>query len=68
MGVPLAVYAIPATTGLSTSVMISERNDPANFKGKKATRILSRILMLLADGFVFQTEGAKNYYPRIIQN
>ena len=67
MGVPLAVYAIPAKIGLRTSVIISERNDPANFKGKIATKIISRILMQLADGFVFQTEGAKQYYTKRIQ-
>ncbi|AOY75605.1 hypothetical protein BJL90_06690 [Clostridium formicaceticum] len=68
MGVPLAVYAIPASAGLNISVVVSERNDPANFKGRTITKLLSRSLMLLADGFIFQTERAKNYYSNVVQS
>ena len=67
MGIPLAVFVIPATFGLNVKVILSERNDPSNFHGKTITRVLSRFLMQLADGFIFQTEGAKQYYSRKIQ-
>lgn len=68
MGVPLAMYVIPAVIGLNISVIVSERNDPSNFKGKKITKFLSRKLMYFADGYIFQTEGAKNYYPDKIKH
>ncbi len=67
MGVPLSLYVIPASLGLNISVIISERNDPAHFKGKLLTKLLSRRLMYLAKGYVFQTEDAKKYYPKSIQ-
>lgn len=67
MGVPLSIYVIPAIIGLKISTVISERNDPKNFAGKKITKFLSRALMFKANGFVFQTEGAKEHYHKIIQ-
>ena len=62
MGVPLALYTIPALIGLRVKHVISERNDPAHFAGKKTTRIFSRFLMRFADGYVFQTKQAQAYY------
>ena len=41
MGTPLTMYAIPATMGLKTKVIVSERNSPENFAGKKKTKIIS---------------------------
>lgn len=67
MGVPLSIYVIPATIALKIPLIISERNDPSNFSGKKITRILSRLFMFYAKGYVFQTHGAMKYYPKIIQ-
>lgn len=67
MGVPLSVYVVPASLGLDITVTISERNDPANFKGKWTTKLLSRSLMVFADRFIFQTKQAKSYYPKFIQ-
>ena len=62
MGVPLCIYTIPATVGLSIKHIVSERNDPAHFAGKRITAIISRALMRLADGFVFQTKDARDFY------
>ena len=64
MGVPLCVYTVPALLGLSVKHIVSERNSPANFAGKWMTRVLSRLLMKTADGFVFQTKQAQanEYY------
>lgn len=67
MGVPLAAIAIPASLGLNNNIYISERNDPANFKGKIITKFISRVFMIFADGFIFQTEGAKNYYCKFVK-
>lgn len=67
MGVPLSLYAMPATFGLNIPVIISERNDPTNFKGKEITKKISRKLMNSANGFVFQTNEAKSYYSKAIQ-
>ena len=62
MGVPSAMFSVPATLGLNVKHVISERNDPAHFAGSKATKILSRLLMRRADGYVFQTKDAQAYY------
>lgn len=40
----------------------SERNDPNNFAGKRITKICYQYLLTKADGVVFQTSQAKNYY------
>lgn len=62
MGVPLCVYSVPALVGLNVKHIVSERNSPANFAGKWITKVLSRMLMKTADGFVFQTKQAQAYY------
>lgn len=62
MGIPLCVYTIPACIGLRLRHIVSERNDPANFTGKTLTKYASRLLMKLADGYVFQTKDARDYY------
>ena len=62
MGVPLCVYTVPALLGLPVKHIVSERNSPANFAGKWITKVLSRMLMKTADGFVFQTKQAQAYY------
>ncbi len=62
MGVPQAIFDVPATLGLGIKHIISERNDPAHFGGRTSVRIFSRLLMHWADGYVFQTHDAQNYY------
>lgn len=65
MGTPLCVFAIPACFGRNDiKVIVSERNSPANFRGKKITKIWSRFLMKKADGFVFQTNEARDFYKK----
>ncbi|MGU8191094.1 glycosyltransferase family 4 protein [Clostridium perfringens] len=68
MGTPLIMYAIPANVGLKTKIIVSERNSPKNFSGRRATKIISSILFPLAKGYVFQTKGAADYYFRIKDN
>lgn len=62
MGVPLCLYSVPACMGTGIKHIVSERNDPRHFAGKFSTKVLSRLLMRLADGYVFQTKDAQNYY------
>lgn len=68
MGVPLCVYTIPATFGLRVKHIVSERNDPSHFSGKKITAIISRSLMKYADGYVFQTNQARLFYGEKIRS
>jgi len=62
MTVPLCVYTVPALWGLNIKHVVSERNSPAHFSGKWITKVLSRWLMKQADGFVFQTKQARDFY------
>ena len=62
MTVPLCIYTVPALWGLNIKHVVSERNSPAHFSGKWITKVLSRWLMKQADGFVFQTKQARDFY------
>lgn len=64
MGVPLCIYGILGCRKTGCKVFVSERNDPLHFAGKRIVKIMSRQLMKKADGFVFQTEDAKDYYKQ----
>lgn len=50
---------------LSTKVIVSERNSPQNFHGKKMTKLTSEYLLKFVDGYVFQTEEVKSYYSKL---
>jgi len=65
-GVPNCLFDIPATIGLNTKIIVCERNDPAHFAGRWVTKVVSRLLMRLADGYVFQTKDAQNFYGGIM--
>ena len=56
-----AAYALAVKTGSKTKVIGLERANPKRYKG--LMRILIRLFSPLCDGFIFQTEGAKNCYP-----
>lgn len=69
---------IPFTTQKNVSTLLStlfskhkvvacERNNPASDPPDKALRILRRLLFWTAEGYVFQTEEAKNYFSKRIQ-
>lgn len=64
MGVPMCMYVMPALRGTYAKIIVSERNDPRNFQGKTSTKIVSRWLMNRADGFVFQTNDASDFYKK----
>ena len=48
-------------------IIISERNNPYKDPRSRYLRILRKLLYFTADGYVFQTEGAKEYFSKSIQ-
>lgn len=62
------LLGIPSSMGLNMNVVVSERNDPTHFSGKKIVAKVSRFLMSKANGFVFQTEDAKKFYKKVTNN
>ena len=48
-------------------IIISERNNPYKDPRSRYLRILRKLLYFTADGYVFQTEGAKGYFSKSIQ-
>lgn len=59
--------AIIASVGLKNKVVISVRNDPNREYPGKMRRFLAKTLFRLADGIVFQTENAKEWFPLSVQ-
>lgn len=62
MGLPHGCYIVPASILCRKKLVISERNSPANYNGKKITKILMTFFMKFGNGYIFQTEGARQYY------
>lgn len=57
-----------ATIGLKTKKVVSVRNDPYQEYGKNFLyRNFAKMLFLLSDGCVFQTNDAKSYFPKLVQ-
>jgi len=67
MGTPNAIYDVPALLGLGIKHIISERNDPKHFAGKRITKMLSHFLFKNADGYIFQTTEARDYYGQKVK-
>ena len=63
----LGVYALGSLIGLKTKVFVSERNNPWVMPDVKITRIVRRMVYPFADGLIFQTEMAKSFFPKNIQ-
>lgn len=59
--------ALMATKGLKTKNIISIRNDPNKEYGSFLFRFLAKRLYKKAEGVVFQTEDAKNWFSKKIQ-
>lgn len=62
------LYSILAGQFLDIPVVISERNDPNRSPSSKVKRFARRMLYPLADGYIFQTDEAKEYFARKIQD
>lgn len=62
------LFAILATLGVDTRLVISERNDPAREPKNLVRRLMRKFLYPLSDGFAFQTEQAKDFFSKYIQD
>lgn len=67
MGVPLLIYLLLVINMKNVRVIVSERGNPYQFTGKKIVQKVALKLMRYADGYVFQTEGAKSFFGKHIQ-
>ncbi len=56
-----------ASRGLKSRVILSVRNDPNKEYGNFLFRFLAKNLFKRADGIVFQTEDAKSWFPKKVQ-
>lgn len=61
------LYAIIAGIGKSWRTVVSERNNPYTDPGNKKIRLIRRYLYLLANGYVFQTSDARDYFFKHIR-
>lgn len=67
LGTPrITVMLALAMIGLSCPLILSERNDPSRFPTTKVWRMLRTLAYYLADGVVFQTTQAKDYFSKHI--
>ena len=66
---PQAAFLSLISRGIrkKTKVIISVRNDPKVEYKKVIFKILMRLLYPKADAFVFQTQDARDYFPKSIQ-
>lgn len=62
------LYCILACKSLKKKIIVSERNDPRKKPNSFFKRIIRNLLYKKADGWVFQTENAKNYFSSKIKN
>lgn len=53
---------------IKVPIIVSVRNDPKVEYGKRIYNFLMRVLYPLADGYIFQTNEAKEYFNGIIKN
>lgn len=56
-----------ATMGVKCRKIVSVRNDPYKEYGTGIKKMLSNIIFCLADGTVFQTNEAANYFNRLVR-
>lgn len=60
------IYSILARNHKKTPLIISERNDPYNDPPSRITRKIRDAVYKWADGYVFQTEDARDYFKDLI--
>ncbi len=59
--------AIIASRGLKVKLIVSVRNTPVKEYPGIAGRLIAAVLMPMADGCVFQTQEAMDWFPEILQ-
>lgn len=62
------IYSIFASMFTKTKLIISERNDPLQDPKKKYLRKVRDFMYFFSEGYVFQTENAKNYFSKKIKD
>lgn len=67
MGVTGCPFVVLGAIGTKAKVIVSERNAPGFFAGRKITKLISRFFLIFSDGYVFQTEDAKAYYGKLLR-
>ncbi len=63
----MAIYTVLSTIFSKRKSLISERTDPHKEPRRKILRGLRNLLFRFADGIVFQTPGARDYYPKSVR-
>ena len=61
------IRAVLAGLGLRTKVFVSVRSAPGREYPGMLQRTLARVLFCLADGVVFQSEGARDFFPKAVR-
>jgi len=61
------VWTVLFLLGTGVPVVVSERNDPHRHPENKLKRILRTIVYPRADGFIFQTQDAADFFPKSIR-
>ena len=60
------VWTVLFLLGTNVPVVVSERNDPKRHPENRIKRLLRRVVYPVANGFIFQTQQAADYFsPRI---
>ncbi|MEZ4629048.1 MAG: glycosyltransferase, partial [Eubacteriales bacterium] len=62
------VWTVLYLLGTGVPVVVSERNDPHRHPENKLKRMLRRVIYPFANGFIFQTQDAADYFPKAIQS
>lgn len=65
--VAVNIYSVISCIGLRTKLILAERNDPRYDPARAMPRVLRKVLYPLADNFVFQTNGEKEFFAKGIQ-
>ncbi len=61
------IRAILAALGTETKVFVSVRSAPEREYPGRLKRLLAKRLFCLADGIIFQSEGARSFFPKAAQ-
>ncbi len=61
------VWTVLYLLGTGVPVVVSERNDPHRHPENKLKRVLRKLVYPRADGFIFQTQDAADFFPKSIR-
>jgi glycosyltransferase involved in cell wall biosynthesis len=61
------IFTLLSNLGLKNKIIISERNDPNETPSQWYYRFLRKITYPISNGYVFQTQDAKEYFSKNIQ-